>query len=208
MQDASLAEASVEEKTADQLLIEDLMDKIEGLTADLEDAVEVAVSRGAVEWAALNYPDHPALKSEARPMTVVAAAGVSALKVARAKALAAVAAAKRQIRGQGPIEGVFTEMDAEDVENFMVSNAALAAALEREIRDFMPETRKALLEKQHVVAKNIAAAEREACIAAVARTVAPVVGTPYSVGPRKFKAAIANLEQTDISAFIGNEDLF
>ena len=178
MQDASLAEASVEEKTADQLLIEDLMDKIEGLTADLEDAVEVAVSRGAVEWAALNYPDHPALKSEARPMTVVAAAGVSALKVARAKALAAVAAAKRQIRGQGPIEGVFTEMDAEDVENFMVSNAALAAA------------------------------EREACIAAVARTVAPVVGTPYSVGPRKFKAAIANLEQTDISAFIGNEDLF
>ena len=66
MQDASLAEASVEEKTADQLLIEDLMDKIEGLTADLEDAVEVAVSRGAVEWAALNYPDHPALKSEAR----------------------------------------------------------------------------------------------------------------------------------------------
>ncbi|CAN0570862.1 unnamed protein product, partial [Laminaria digitata] len=37
---------------------EDLLDRIEGLEADLDDAVSVAVARGAVDWARLNYPDH------------------------------------------------------------------------------------------------------------------------------------------------------
>jgi len=208
MQDASLAEAPLEEKTADQLLIDDLMDKVEGLTADLGAAVGVAISRGAVEWAQLNYPDHPALEASARPMSVVAAAGVSALMAARANALAAMAAAKRQIKGQGPVDGVFTKMDPEDIENFLVSNAAFAAALDREIRDFMPDTRDAMNEKIHAVAKKISASEREACIAAVSRTVAPVVGTPYSVGPRKFKAAIANLEETDLSVILSAEAIF
>ncbi len=31
-------------------------DKIEGLEADLESAVEVAFKRGAVDWVRLNYP--------------------------------------------------------------------------------------------------------------------------------------------------------
>ena len=37
--------------------IEWLEDKVEGLTADLENAVEVAYRRGATEWTRLNYPD-------------------------------------------------------------------------------------------------------------------------------------------------------
>lgn len=41
--------------------IEQLQDKIEGLQSDLDNAIEVAVSRGAVEWARLNYPEHYAL---------------------------------------------------------------------------------------------------------------------------------------------------
>lgn len=32
-------------------------DKIEGLQADLESAVETAFNRGAAEWTRLNYPD-------------------------------------------------------------------------------------------------------------------------------------------------------
>ena len=32
-------------------------DKIEGLEADLEGAVEVAYNRGATEWTRLNYPE-------------------------------------------------------------------------------------------------------------------------------------------------------
>lgn len=35
---------------------EDLIDKIEGLEADLGDAVEVAYNHGAEEWVKLNYP--------------------------------------------------------------------------------------------------------------------------------------------------------
>lgn len=37
-------------------MMEALYDKIEGLEADLESAVEVAFRRGAVEWTRLNYP--------------------------------------------------------------------------------------------------------------------------------------------------------
>lgn len=33
-------------------------DKIEGLEADLDSAVEVAYKRGATEWAKSNYPNH------------------------------------------------------------------------------------------------------------------------------------------------------
>ena len=42
--------------------IEILNDKIEGLEADLYEAVSVALDRGAVDWAILNYPDHPRVK--------------------------------------------------------------------------------------------------------------------------------------------------
>lgn len=35
-----------------------LQDKIEGLEADLDNAVEVAWKRGATEWVRLNYPKH------------------------------------------------------------------------------------------------------------------------------------------------------
>lgn len=33
-------------------------DKVDGLTADLDSAVEVAWKRGATEWVRLNYPAH------------------------------------------------------------------------------------------------------------------------------------------------------
>ena len=35
---------------------DDATDKIDGLTSDLEGAVEVAFKRGATEWVRLNYP--------------------------------------------------------------------------------------------------------------------------------------------------------
>jgi hypothetical protein len=35
-----------------------LMDKIEGLEADIDNAVETAFKRGATEWTRLNYPEH------------------------------------------------------------------------------------------------------------------------------------------------------
>lgn len=37
--------------------IREAIDKIEGLDADLENAVETAYKRGATEWTRLNYPD-------------------------------------------------------------------------------------------------------------------------------------------------------
>ncbi|MBB3411176.1 hypothetical protein FHT87_005129 [Rhizobium sp. BK316] len=37
-------------------LLEEAIDKIEGLEADLDSAVEVAYKRGATEWVRLNYP--------------------------------------------------------------------------------------------------------------------------------------------------------
>lgn len=40
------------------LAAEDMQDKIEGLQADLDSAIEVAFNRGATEWVRLNYPDH------------------------------------------------------------------------------------------------------------------------------------------------------
>ena len=42
---------------------EDLLDKIDGLESDLDNAVETAIRRGAIEWGRLNYPNHPALKA-------------------------------------------------------------------------------------------------------------------------------------------------
>ena len=37
--------------------IERLRDKIDGLEADLNEAIRVAWTHGAVEWVKLNYPD-------------------------------------------------------------------------------------------------------------------------------------------------------
>lgn len=37
-------------------IIREAIDKIEGLDADLESAVETAYRRGATEWTRLNYP--------------------------------------------------------------------------------------------------------------------------------------------------------
>jgi hypothetical protein len=42
---------------ADKNKLEELRDKIDGLEADLESAVEVAFKRGAHQWVAMNYPD-------------------------------------------------------------------------------------------------------------------------------------------------------
>lgn len=38
--------------------IEQLTDKVDGLSSDLDAAVEVAFKRGATEWVRLNYPEH------------------------------------------------------------------------------------------------------------------------------------------------------
>lgn len=42
--------------------VAELEDKVDGLTADLDEAVAVAIKRGAHEWAQFNYPDHASLK--------------------------------------------------------------------------------------------------------------------------------------------------
>jgi hypothetical protein len=52
---------------AQQDEIERLEDKVEGLTTDLDSAVEVAFKRGATEWVRLNYPDHFKRLSADRP---------------------------------------------------------------------------------------------------------------------------------------------
>ena len=130
------------------------------------------------------------------------------LEGVRAEALSAVAAAKRQIKGQGPVDGVFTEMDAEDIEDFMASNAAFAAAMERHIQDFMPQTRADLNGKVQAAAKMAADAERVACLGAVRQIAAPVVGTPYSVGPRRFSKAISALPPQDLGETLQDGDLF
>lgn len=43
--------------------IKQLEDKIEGLECDLDNAVETALARGAVEWAKANYPNHPKVRA-------------------------------------------------------------------------------------------------------------------------------------------------
>jgi gas vesicle protein len=48
-------------------LVEELEDKIEGLESDLSNAVETAFDRGAVEWAKMNYPNHPRVKALKSP---------------------------------------------------------------------------------------------------------------------------------------------
>lgn len=35
-----------------------ILDKIDGLSDDLDSAIEVAFKRGATEWVRLNYPSH------------------------------------------------------------------------------------------------------------------------------------------------------
>jgi len=50
---AEAAEASL---SAERAEVERLRDKVEGLTADIESAVEVAFKRGATDWTRLNYP--------------------------------------------------------------------------------------------------------------------------------------------------------
>ncbi|WP_267550294.1 hypothetical protein [Rhizobium rhizogenes] len=47
--------------------IEAMQDKIDGLEADLESAVEVAYRRGATDWVRLNYPANYARLSSAPP---------------------------------------------------------------------------------------------------------------------------------------------
>jgi hypothetical protein len=39
-------------------ILREAADKIEGLEADLDSAIEVAYRRGATEWVRLNYPIH------------------------------------------------------------------------------------------------------------------------------------------------------
>jgi outer membrane murein-binding lipoprotein Lpp len=48
--------ASAQQDLADY--VETLEDKVEGLSSDLDSAIEVAFKRGATEWTRLNYPEH------------------------------------------------------------------------------------------------------------------------------------------------------
>lgn len=45
---------------------ERLSDKVDGLNSDLDNAIETAYHRGAVDWVRMNYPKHFASLSQAK----------------------------------------------------------------------------------------------------------------------------------------------
>jgi hypothetical protein len=57
---AALDECETEKRIFDDVAadLNDCYDKIEGLSADLDAAIEVAWKRGAHDWVRLNYPKH------------------------------------------------------------------------------------------------------------------------------------------------------
>lgn len=61
---SDLAKLCEEAEGKDKAVITDpgkilaMIDKIEGLEADLDSAIEVAFNRGAKNWVEMNYPDH------------------------------------------------------------------------------------------------------------------------------------------------------
>lgn len=157
--------------------MEELRDKVQGLSADLDDAVAVAVSRGALVWARANYPGHPSLHSEAEPLGQAAAAGRTALRQ--------VLAEVRAMRDAGQ----------------QISAQALVDLLEASIETYEPDAIEVLRQKEARAFAEVAKAERAACARAIGRIAAPVVGTPYSVGPRRFIEAICQMpDVTETSA--------
>jgi hypothetical protein len=192
-------DATSMERAADKQLIDDLMDRIDGLTSDLENAVEVAVSRGALNWARLNYPGHPALKTDSKELSRAEAAGLSALSAALSEHDLAVKAADKHLLGD-PAPGGFHDMSVEEVEDFRAFHARAAAHMRDYIKSFQTTD-----QDQVKSLREVALAEREACMKAVGVACAPVVGTPYITGPRKFCEAIRNMpdvNQTSVQAVL------
>jgi len=126
--DENASQGAEDERLADRQLIEDLMDKIDGLESDLSSAVEVAVSRGAVEWAQLNYPGHPSLKPGSPQMDIAVAAGLSALTAELNEHRSAASAADRHLSGEGSDRG-FSHMSADRPPSTIWKSISLTSTL-------------------------------------------------------------------------------
>lgn len=189
----------------DQALIRDLMDQVEGLQADLDSAIEVAVSRGAITWARMNYPGHHSLKGASIQMEVAAAAGLSVLWLLHSEHDMACKAIEAHLSA-GQSNGLFDGMTSTEVRDLYDFHNRSKVHLADEIQGFLPETQKLIEQKRIDTLRKVAEAEREACLTAVGKTWAPVTGTPYITGSRKFCQAIRQLPTVDeTSVFIASE---
>jgi hypothetical protein len=189
----------------DAQLIEDLMDRVEGLQADLDAAIEVAVARGAVEWAKLNYPSHPALRAAGPHMEAPTAAAISALTRVRDTHLQAAKAARKHLQNGCATPGVFVDMTSEEVAAIGAFHCQEAESIQDLIENYLPEAQTALRQKQMTALRKVAEAERAACLAAVAKTSAPIAGTPYAAGARAFCDAIRSLPPVDAISLTQHE---
>jgi hypothetical protein len=195
-------------QAADRQVIEDLFDRVDGLESDLSDAVDVAVSRGAVDWARLNYPKHPSLLKNSPQMTAFAASGISALKSVMADHLMAVSAVERFMNFGTDPSGAFTEMSDAEVEVFHYFHKRSADQMEEMIASFEPETRAIIEGRMMEAMRKVALAERASCERAVGCAWAPVTGTPYITGPRAFCDAIDKMDPVEITSMPKELEVF
>lgn len=241
----------------DTMSREDLLDKIEGLEADLEDAVSVALQRGAEDWAAANYPNHP-LVTESAGKTKSGSSYQARIHNWMVACFGDEVSADVLERGDRLLEEVFELLQSvnyprdrvealegyvwsrqvgvpfQEVGGVMVTLAAfceahaldMAAAGEAEhdrvwtkvdkirakqaakptgsaLPQAWPVARPIpdnLVAKIATIMQQAVAEERNRCEHAVGVSWAPVVGTPYITGPRKFCDAIRALPDVAVDA--------
>lgn len=185
-------------RSDDTLSREDLLDRVEGLEADLDDAVSVAVARGALDWARLNYPDHPSLKKGGAAMTSHVASARLALGHARTHHEGLIAKMRKYLENGGLLFAHLEEPPTrEEVETLIGKHDFAAQAIDDVLRDFEPETSKTLTASLRDMAVEVAKAERARCESAVSCAWAPITGTPYTAGPRAFSEAIRKLPRVE-----------
>lgn len=181
---------------------EDLLDRIEGLQSDLDDAVSVAVTGGALNWARLNYPDHPALRMGSLDLIATVASSRNALNHARRHHTDMIANMRKYLESGGLLFVHLEEPpEVEDVEALIEKHAFAASTLGEILDKFEPDASAGLHVSLRKMARDVAKAERERCEGAVAATSAPIQGTPYIAGPRRFCEAIRALP--DVEATLG-----
>ncbi|MFX4300114.1 hypothetical protein [Pseudosulfitobacter pseudonitzschiae] len=188
---------------------EDLLDRIEGLEADLDDAVSVAVARGAVDWARLNYPDHMSHHANSKAMTPVVAASRSALHHARMHHVNMIACLRKHLESGGILLAHLEMPSAcDDLEALIEKHEFAASSLAEIIDGFEPVASNLLEASLRKMMVDVARAERKRCEAAVGCAWAPVQGTPYITGPRRFCEAIRALPKIEDVLEIPATDFF
>lgn len=177
---------------------EDLLDKIEGLQADLHEAVSVAVSGGALSWARLNYPDHPSLRTGSKDLMAPVAPSRRAFNHAIQYHENMIDRMRKHMNSGGLLFVHLEEpLDIEGVENTIGKHEFAINALRDILDAFEPEASTSLQVSLRKMAMDVAKAERERCEGAVAKTCAAIQGTPYIAGPRRFCEAIRALPKVE-----------